>query len=380
MISAKDIIHSNYSKIEENEPISKSLSMFGNSDSLIIMNDDEYKGVLLKQDLIRAKLPLNTNVQRFITHVPKIDPDDSLEEIARLMIASNSYQLPVLEKLEKLLGIVRYEDLIKQISKEGIHDKSIKSIMHKKVTTLSPDESIGDAIKIFREQRINDLPIIENNKVIGMITQDDIMKHVMNPEKKTNKWEKYGAYITIKKEISQLPLKGIMDEPPLIFPLDTPTYKIIEHMLKFNLNVVIIGKNQQIQGMVTKKDILNIVSGETNLETFEIRFDKGLDEIKDFDRLTIEDFLREELIRQYNEFLHEGYLYVSMKQHKESKHGNHLITCHLRLSSIKGMMYATDEGYGIMQALRNSKDALEHQIKNIKRDKKADYFSKNKHE
>ena len=62
-----------------------------------------------------------------------------------------------------------------------------------------------------------------------------------------------------------------------------------------------------------------------------------------------------------------------MKEHKEGKDNYPLITCQIRLSSFRGMMYATDEGYGFMQALKNAVNALEHQIRKIKRDKKADY-------
>ena len=36
-------------------------------------------------------------------------------------------------------------------------------------------------------------------------------------------------------------------------------------------------------------------------------------------------------------------------------------------------MYATDEGYGVILAVKNLVDALEHQIRNVKRDKKGDY-------
>lgn len=52
-----------------------------------------------------------------------------------------------------------------------------------------------------------------------------------------------------------------------------------------------------------------------------------------------------------------------------------MITCQIRLSSIRGMMYATDEGYGVIQVLKNTVNALEHQIKKVKRDKKGDYLS-----
>jgi len=153
----------------------------------------------------------------------------------------------------------------------------------------------------------------------------------------------------------------------------TSVVKVVDYMIKSNLRGVLIGKNQHLQGIATLPDILSIISGVNDIENIEIRFDKRIYEIQDFDKMLVKDFLKDHIIRKYEEFLREGYLYISMKEHKQSKDNIHLITCQIRLSSFRGMMYATDEGYGVIQALKNTVNALERQIKKFKRDKKADY-------
>jgi len=367
-----NLVEKTYSKIDFNDTITKTLSLFEKSDYAIILKDNLYQGMLLRRDLMKAKLQPNTKVNTLLTHVPKISSTESIEEVNRLMIENDIYQLPVFEK-DEFIGIISIENILKNYLIEDISDILIESVMNTKIITLKPDDTIGKAIKFFKEQDISNLPIVEDNKLLGNLAHSDIIDRVFHPEKKPDMWSKYGVYITTKKEKMQLPVKGIMQEQITLFSPKTPIKKVVDYMIKTNLRVVLIGKNQHIQGIVTMHDILSIMSGSDNIENIEIRFDKRIYEVKDFDKLKVEDFLNENLIRKYEEFLKEGYLYISMKEHKQSKDNAPLITCQIRLSSFRGMMYATDEGYGVIQALKNTLDALEHQIKKVKRDKKGDY-------
>jgi ribosome-associated translation inhibitor RaiA len=62
-----------------------------------------------------------------------------------------------------------------------------------------------------------------------------------------------------------------------------------------------------------------------------------------------------------------GYLHVSLEQHKEIKQGLFRVVCEMKLSGKPGVFYATQEGYGPMQAMRNAFLAIEHQINKVKK-------------
>jgi len=367
-----NLIEKNYFKIDFNESITKTLSLFEKSDYAIGLKDGIYQGMLLKRDLMKAKLQLNTKVSTLLTHVPKISSTDSIEEVIRLMIENGIYQLPVFEK-DELIGTINVENILKNYLDEDTTDMLIESVMTTRLITLKPDDTIGKAIKIFKEQDIYNLPIIEDNKFFGNLTHNDIIDHVLHPETKPDKWGKYGVYITTKKEKMQLPVKGIMQEQTTLISPKTSVGKVIDYMIKSNLKEILVGMNQHLQGIATMRDIISIMQGANEIENIKIRFDKRIYKIRDFDSLEVEIFLKDHLLRKYEEFLREGYLYISMKEHKQIQGDIPLLTCQIRLSSFRGMMYATDEGYGVIQAVKNTVDALEHQIKKVKRDKKADY-------
>lgn len=50
----------------------------------------------------------------------------------------------------------------------------VKDVMAKEVRFVSPDEPIDDAAQLMREYRIGGLPVVKDNKVVGIITETDI--------------------------------------------------------------------------------------------------------------------------------------------------------------------------------------------------------------
>ena len=94
--------------------------------------------------------------------------------------------LPVLDKSKNMIGIVTATDLGHNL----ILDKyklgtKVCSVMVKDVTSVSPDESLYDAICVMQDNApdgsiINQLPVVKDNKLIGIISDGDIIKALKN--------------------------------------------------------------------------------------------------------------------------------------------------------------------------------------------------------
>lgn len=63
--------------------------------------------------------------------------------------------------------------------------KTIKDVMTPKCTWISPEASVADAAKIMREQDIGFLPVGENDRLIGVLTDRDIVTRVVATKKDT---------------------------------------------------------------------------------------------------------------------------------------------------------------------------------------------------
>ena len=101
----------------------------------------------------------------------------------KLNIILNKFELfkiagmPVVEK-GKLVGIICQTDILKGLKQGAIQDLTVKDVMVTQVITATPTESAVVAAKIMLDHHVNRVPIMENNKLVGIVTRSDIIKAV----------------------------------------------------------------------------------------------------------------------------------------------------------------------------------------------------------
>ncbi|MGI5879968.1 MAG: CBS and ACT domain-containing protein [Syntrophomonadaceae bacterium] len=123
---------------------------------------------------------------RMSTNVMVVQMDSSLTEAFRIMKENKIRRLPVMEK-DKLVGIVTLTDLNRAAPSSAtslsIHELNyllaktkIKDILPKKqeVLTISSDSYIETAARIMRHNVISGLPVVDDGKLVGIVTETDI--------------------------------------------------------------------------------------------------------------------------------------------------------------------------------------------------------------
>mgnify|MGYP000049783852 CR=1 FL=1 len=123
---------------------------------------------------------------RMSTEVKVVQLDTSLTEAFRLMKESNIRRLPVQDK-GQLVGIITLSDLNQAAPSSAtslsVHELNyllaktkIKDILPKKqkVITVTPDTYIETAAKIMRQNKISGLPVVDGDKLVGIITETDL--------------------------------------------------------------------------------------------------------------------------------------------------------------------------------------------------------------
>ncbi len=115
-----------------------------------------------------------------------VDENDSMKKAMDTLRDREIRHLPVLKEGEKLVGIVSERD-IKQASPSPataleireiyyLLDKvKVKQIMTRRVYTISPNASIEEAALIMREKKIGCLPVVEEGRLVGILTETDIL-------------------------------------------------------------------------------------------------------------------------------------------------------------------------------------------------------------
>ncbi|MFH8110255.1 MAG: CBS domain-containing protein, partial [Candidatus Aenigmatarchaeota archaeon] len=99
----------------------------------------------------------------------------TIKDVIDIMIENNIGSVIILEN-EKVVGIVTERDLVTKVLTKGLDlNLPVKEIMSSPVITISPNESVEKAAEIMTENKIKKLPVVENDKLLGIITLTDIV-------------------------------------------------------------------------------------------------------------------------------------------------------------------------------------------------------------
>jgi len=103
---------------------------------------------------------------------PTIGVDKSVTEAAQLLMDSNSPIVSVVSEKGKLIGIVTNWDITRAMAQKLPMDSPLTKVMTADVITARPEATIIDCIRIFENREISAMPIVDNNRVLGIVSGD----------------------------------------------------------------------------------------------------------------------------------------------------------------------------------------------------------------
>jgi CBS domain-containing protein len=135
--------------------------------------------------------------------VPTVSPDDDVEAVVRRMREHEVPGIPVVTSEDKLVGIVTEADLILRDEEADLHlphhidlmggvvylgrlknyEQRVKralastasDMMTPDPVTVGPEDSVRDAARIIAERRHNRLPVVQDGKLVGVVTRLDVL-------------------------------------------------------------------------------------------------------------------------------------------------------------------------------------------------------------
>lgn len=122
------------------------------------------------------------NVSDYMTkNLIVFKPKQSVLEVMNQLIKNRISGGPVVNDKHELIGIISEGDCIKQITESRYYNQPLENInvekhMIKNVETINGDMNIFDAAEKFLSSKRRRFPIIEEGKLIGQISQKDILK------------------------------------------------------------------------------------------------------------------------------------------------------------------------------------------------------------
>jgi CBS domain-containing protein len=127
-----------------------------------------------------------------------ITPDTLVFDALKVLAEKNIGALLIIET-DQLVGILSERDYARKVALKGenSHNIAVRNIMTSEPVSVTPDQSIEDCMALMSDKHIRHLPVLENNKLIGMISIGDVVKAVISQHEDTIK--QLENYITGKR-------------------------------------------------------------------------------------------------------------------------------------------------------------------------------------
>lgn len=118
--------------------------------------------------------------------VYSIEPEKPVLEAMRLMAQYEIGALVVMQGAQ-MLGVVSERDYARKVILKGCSssDTAVRQIMSSPVLTVHPHQSVRECMQIMTDKRVRHLPVVENQRVVGVLSIGDLVRTVVEEQQQT---------------------------------------------------------------------------------------------------------------------------------------------------------------------------------------------------
>jgi len=383
-----DIVSTEYVKLLPDTPVSKLVGAFDDpSVAGVVVYGEEFEGVVTRRQLASSHHQPDQKLESVVWNVPRVTPDEDVRRVAQLMIDGGSRLLPVFDD-DELIGVVTADDLLENV-KRFLDAATVGEAYSPDVIAVEPQTSVGEALNVFRENRITHIPVVEDDTAVGILSLYDVMDLTVRSAVRSQGGDAgdtrtdtdgtavsdgrtrrggFGAREGELARVIDLPVRDVMVSPVRAIAPDRTLETAVEELFEIGGSSLVVEWDGELAGIVTKTDILDSLTWEAD-ETRAVQvYNTDLLDDVEYDEIV-------EMIEKFDDRDHGMEILdakVHLHKHDEKLRGTPLLLARIRLHTDQGLYLASGEGYGASHALNEARDVLERQI----RDKKT--YGRNK--
>lgn len=241
--------------VSSDEPLSKIISTLIETDSYdVFVKLSDRLAALSIRDIIGAK-DIKTKRPSLVGKIiPELRMESVVGEAARVMSHYRLRTLPIVQngKVQGQVSAERIVDLInKQLSEMNVRVNA-SNIMTGDPIVIDAHKTVSAAKSIMKRRRIDHLPVVDNSRLVGIITSSDIMK-LMSPSERIGKKSKG---IDDAEDRLSIEVSGVANDDVITASVDDTLKNVCDRMINAGSSYCIINVWDEIQGIITYRDIV----------------------------------------------------------------------------------------------------------------------------
>ena len=259
----KNLMSEEIITIDKDQNLSDALKLLRkhNVSRLPVTNNKELVGIISERDIAdklgsskyesmpASRLHISSVMIKDVFTVPQTM---QLGEVAKLMLENGIGSVPVMDDDDKMVGIVSKADFVTLAVGIAFDKVTVREIMSKDLITVSPTERIVHARRQMIDSHVGRVPVVEDEKLKGMVTSKDLMRAFIDFRKKVP--EKYQ-----KSQIKELLVEDIMSFNPTFTSKDATISEVAKVMMETGYNGLPVVDGDNVCGIITQTDILRLI-------------------------------------------------------------------------------------------------------------------------
>ncbi len=231
--------------------------------SLVVVDDGTVVGIITEKDFLervvaKGRSTLDIKVREVMSYpVISVSPEVSVLEAGRVAEERHVKRLPVIDD-GKLVGIVTQTDLIRVLTSYGMW-RDVAEIMTTDVVTVQRDTTVAEAASVMSGRGISGIVVMQAEQVVGVLTERDLLKRV----------------IAAGRDPACVKMEEVMSYPAVSIPPHYAVFTASRIMEKMHVRRLVVEDNKWLCGVVTQTDIFRAVEEkwrqeeEKNLKSLE---------------------------------------------------------------------------------------------------------------
>ncbi|HVC27832.1 MAG TPA: CBS domain-containing protein [Nitrososphaerales archaeon] len=206
--------------------------------------------VVSMRDLLNIT-SLNTKLASVMHQVPRLGPNNTVSDAATLMHEYRTRSMPIYKK-RKLVGQITSPAIVAKLLDSDTAGK-ISSVMSPKPTCLDVSDTVSKARETMLKKKVDQLPVTKKGALEGIVSSDEIVFNLMPKTDRNMKGDtRAGRY---DETLGIFALRDVLTNE-----ITDSLREVYQNMSKSGSNYSVIVGTGEIQGIVTYRDFLRVLT------------------------------------------------------------------------------------------------------------------------